>query len=1002
MIKSVPFLTRARTVDHLGREQIADCPTAISELWKNAYDAYARSVELHIFGGPNPVAAIYDDGHGMTYQEFLDRWLVVGTDTKFQERDPNSADSRAEALDAVCAPDGEEPLTFRPKQGQKGIGRLSSANLAPLLLLVSKTKDAPFVAALIDWRLFENPYLILSDIEIPVTEFDNKEDLLEQLPQLFEKLVENVWGGSLVGDRKNRIERAWSAYDSLSGTGDALTPSERIAQTIIGSAFELRHLVEWDVWEGRRPHGTAMLMAELNFDLIAQLPTTPKDATVQATRDNFVNTLSSFVDPLYDPAVPEVNAIDPQFRYAVKTWVDNVPEILVSSDKEFDRRSLDVMEHILDGTLDEGGTFRGQIKAFGKWQKVGKEYVVPPPSDVNIPNGPNTRVGPVDVYIASYEQERKNSSHTDAEYSLFGEWGDRYSGLKVYRNSLRVLPYGRVDNDFFQIEMRRSKNAGREFWNARRMFGRIALSRANNPNLKDKAGREGFIDNAAAKTLRLLLTNVLQRSARDYFGSASSLRKPTLAELNRKHLEEKAKVERDKLRKAQLREFKDKLRLFNKDLPGTVQKVRTDVQTLQISTKGDIIAAQSRLEMFRNALSQFRLPEPPSDLGTLEREYRDFRSQVVEFQTLLSALAEQISKAVDDLQPSADELIEKQYERASSQLGGRLRTWTARIAELRDQQGSRFTELLAERFEAFRSMAEPIVRHVKSGDVSLNVASKSLEECRAGIESESEEIFETYIRALQSLKESIDLEVIASYGVRENDELRLELDRLNGLAQLGIAVEIVAHELQSYDDAISSGLRRLPKELHGSRAVEEIRLGYEGLSKQLSFLSPLKLSGQRTQRYIFGTEIFEYMQQFFDDQLHRDSVELQASPEFLTLKLFEQPARIFPVFINIINNAIYWVGTTKKSEKKVLLSVVDGHVVISDNGPGVDEIDVPNLFSLFFTRKLRGGRGVGLYLSRVNLAAGGHRIEYGIDKSGMPLDGANFIIDFKGAEYGGS
>jgi signal transduction histidine kinase len=144
------------------------------------------------------------------------------------------------------------------------------------------------------------------------------------------------------------------------------------------------------------------------------------------------------------------------------------------------------------------------------------------------------------------------------------------------------------------------------------------------------------------------------------------------------------------------------------------------------------------------------------------------------------------------------------------------------------------------------------------------------------------------------------------------------------------------------------------------------------------------------------------MQQFFDDQLHRDSVELQASPEFLTLKLFEQPARIFPVFINIINNAIYWVGTTKKSEKKVLLSVVDGHVVISDNGPGVDEIDVPNLFSLFFTRKLRGGRGVGLYLSRVNLAAGGHRIEYGIDKSGMPLDGANFIIDFKGAEYGGS
>ena len=36
-----PFRTRARTVDMLGRQQIAGIPTAISELFKNAHDAYA-------------------------------------------------------------------------------------------------------------------------------------------------------------------------------------------------------------------------------------------------------------------------------------------------------------------------------------------------------------------------------------------------------------------------------------------------------------------------------------------------------------------------------------------------------------------------------------------------------------------------------------------------------------------------------------------------------------------------------------------------------------------------------------------------------------------------------------------------------------------------------------------------------------------------------------------------------------------------------------------------
>ncbi|MCY4462099.1 MAG: hypothetical protein OXC26_17180 [Albidovulum sp.] len=40
------FHVRARTVDLLGRQQIAGIPTAISELFKNSHDAYARNVEV--------------------------------------------------------------------------------------------------------------------------------------------------------------------------------------------------------------------------------------------------------------------------------------------------------------------------------------------------------------------------------------------------------------------------------------------------------------------------------------------------------------------------------------------------------------------------------------------------------------------------------------------------------------------------------------------------------------------------------------------------------------------------------------------------------------------------------------------------------------------------------------------------------------------------------------------------------------------------------------------
>lgn len=269
MIKTLAFRTQARTIDHLGREQIADCPTAISELWKNAYDAYARNVSLHIFDDPEPVAAVFDDGHGMNYDEFTSRWLVVGTDSKFNQ--------------STFDEDDRDGLPKRTKQGQKGIGRLSSANLGPLLLLVSKRKNQDFVAALIDWRVFENPYLVLSDIEVPVTQFSDKIELFKRLPMLFERLKENIWGSATDEKRAGRLKLAWETYDRVILDNDpkAEKPSDLIAKTIINAQFEERHFKPWSVWNGKREHGTALVVSDINYDLKAQLPSVDADSNVK-------------------------------------------------------------------------------------------------------------------------------------------------------------------------------------------------------------------------------------------------------------------------------------------------------------------------------------------------------------------------------------------------------------------------------------------------------------------------------------------------------------------------------------------------------------------------------------------------------------------------------------------------------------------------------------------------------------------------------------------------
>src|ERR1700709_2086542 len=99
------FRASARTVDMLGRQQIAGVPTAISELFKNAHDAYATHVQAD-FVRAEQLLAVRDDGTGMSRNAFLGRWLVLGTD------------SRTEAAHVVPPPPGREQ---RPMLGEKGI-----------------------------------------------------------------------------------------------------------------------------------------------------------------------------------------------------------------------------------------------------------------------------------------------------------------------------------------------------------------------------------------------------------------------------------------------------------------------------------------------------------------------------------------------------------------------------------------------------------------------------------------------------------------------------------------------------------------------------------------------------------------------------------------------------------------------------------------------------------------------------------------------------------------
>ena len=1018
MISQIPFLTRARTVDHLGREQIADVPTAISELWKNSYDAYARNVQLTIFEDEPLVVSICDDGHGMTHQEFMENWLVVGTEAK-------------SGVDEVES-QGMFGLNLRPKQGQKGIGRLSSAHLGPVLLVVSKTLETNFIVALVDWRVFENPYLMLHDIHIPITQFRKKHELFRDLPMLFEALKTNLgprgFSKSIeisdtestrsltqqyeeiatvsldqIDIRNSRLIEAWKSYDTASLAGElgpapAVPPSEAIANSAAEVKFQERHIEDWPVWNDETKHGTALIISHANEELKHLF--TPKSSSSRYTtsKNRFMQTLAGFVDPLRVREPQQNGNENLDLNYSVTLVSGNHRRQLLGSQHEFSRDDTDNMEHVLTGVFDNNGVFTGHVKAFGKWRTHEQPYMVQP-RDIRIPSGPTTFIGPFQFYVATYELMSKNTTHSAEELVRF-EQLDNYKGLRIYRDGLRVMPYGREDNDFFEIEKRRSINAGREYWNARRMFGRLAISRQKNPNLRDKAGREGFIVNVAARTLRELVVNVLISAAYDYFGSNSKIRAAELPEIQKAHEEKRAKEQRRKLRQSQRSRFRSNLRKTNKEMPDRIATTRSNFRKLLIQNPEDIPIAQELLETAKQDFLNSKVPGVPSSLGSLEEQYAEYKSLLGELKSIIDEFTEQLEAKIKSIDPPDPwEIMEKQLQRHAGHLHARIRRWSKEISTLQQDEIDRIKQLIGERNKLLHEQAKPVIEGVKANSISLATASKQLNREWETLDQENEEIFENYIFALQSLKECIDLQTVAVMGMEENEELRTELDRLNALAQLGIAVEILGHELQTFDDMIGNGLAVLPDEIRTSRAGKLIKTGYEGLTQQLRFLSPLKLSGARTQRKISGQEIYKYVNEFFSKVFTRAQISFEGSEEFRNFSVNGQPARLFPVFINLVNNSQYWVANSNAEEKRILLDVVGDLVVVADTGPGVDEPDVKRLFNLYFTRKLSGGRGIGLYLCRANLAVGYHEISYVSSGPAKILSGANFAIKFKNAEF---
>lgn len=203
--QSLKWRFDVNTFKLLGRELITDRITAIYELVKNCYDANATKVivrfeNVSLPNNSNARIIISDNGHGMSFEDVSNKWMVVGTASKREKLF------------------SEAPFNRR-YVGEKGIGRFAVDKLGEKVKISTTLEGSQErLIVNIDWeeyqRLSNEPQLTLfTEVENGYT-FSSAEPE-EKGTSLIISTIEEVWSDKDLKRLERELEKIVSPFHPL-------------------------------------------------------------------------------------------------------------------------------------------------------------------------------------------------------------------------------------------------------------------------------------------------------------------------------------------------------------------------------------------------------------------------------------------------------------------------------------------------------------------------------------------------------------------------------------------------------------------------------------------------------------------------------------------------------------------------------------------------------------------------------------------------------------------
>lgn len=337
---------------------------------------------------------VSDTGTGMSSQELIDNYLVIGTASRKREIDAGLAERDAGQRRA-------------PYLGEKGIGRLSVMRLGDMLVVeTARIRDKRLNLLRIDWSAFNDIDAMLDEIDV--------------VPNLGEAKPEREWSGTRL------IIRALAADWTSKRVKDlAERDFARLTDPFTDAKRRPRIAVFWN--------GTRVPIARMDHHLLTHAHAAVKGRFVYHNSGAALECTSEALDLGFDHP------------------------------REVEKRTfaLPDLEGSITGTSEEVPL--SALDALGEFQFEAYWFN-------------RRRLGAIDS-IGDRNQVR--------------ELQRRWSGILLFRDGFRVLPYGEHEDDWLDMD-RRALGSEAYLLNRAQFVGRVTISRFGNPSLIDQTNREGL------------------------------------------------------------------------------------------------------------------------------------------------------------------------------------------------------------------------------------------------------------------------------------------------------------------------------------------------------------------------------------------------------------------------------------------------------------------------------------------------------------------------------